>query len=178
MHEMPEPKEHAADRAPRPAADAFLVCLLAPPTRGQDTAVLSVRGELDLLTAPVLREALLPVLERGTSPVVVDLSEVPFMDSSGVHALLHTRERLGSQNRRLAIACREHGQVHRLLALVGLLDAFSVYRSRNGAAGGDADRLLPQPVEPRSRPLRGTTAAAVPIFASRRGHPAASPTRG
>lgn len=103
------------------------------------TAVLSVRGEVDLATAPTLREAARTLLAHGTSPVVVDLSEVPFMDSAGVHVLVEMLARLQAQNRRLAIACREHAQVHRLLALVGLLDAVTVHRSRESAVSGGED---------------------------------------
>jgi anti-sigma B factor antagonist len=107
----------------------------------QDVAALSVRGEIDLITAPVLREAMRPVLERGTRGVVLDLSEVAFMDSTAVHALVDMFQRLSAQNRRLAIVCREHGQVHRLLALVGLLDAVAVHRSLHSAVFDGKDRV-------------------------------------
>ncbi len=85
-------------------------------------AVISVCGEVDLATAPALRETLLPAIEQRTGRVVVDLSEVSFMDSTGVHVLVEAHHRLTPQSRRLAIMCREHGQVHRLLLLTGLLD--------------------------------------------------------
>ena len=111
----------------------------------QDVAVLSVHGEIGLDSAPVLRKFLLPVLEHQTGPVVVDLSEVAFMDSTGLHLLLDTLRRLEPQNRRLAIACREGGQVHRLLALVGLLDVLTVHRSPESAAIGGDDLLRSEP---------------------------------
>ena len=111
----------------------------------QDVAVLSVHGEIGLDSAPVLRKFLLPVLEHQTGPVVVDLSEVAFMDSTGLHLLLDTLRRLEPQNRRLAIVCREAGQVHRLLALVGLLDALTVHRSRESAVLGGDDLLRSEP---------------------------------
>jgi anti-sigma B factor antagonist len=111
----------------------------------QDVAVLSVHGEIGLDSAPVLRKFLLPVLEHQTGPVVVDLSEVAFMDSTGLHLLLDTLRRLEPQNRRLAIVCREAGQVHRLLALVGLLDALTVHRSRESAVIGGDDLLRSDP---------------------------------
>lgn len=103
-------------------ADSFSARLIAADQDRQRPAVLGVRGELDLGTAPVLLEVLLPVLERGTGPLVMDLSEVSFMDSTGVHVLTDTLRRLEPQNRGLVITCREHGQVHRLLAVMGLLD--------------------------------------------------------
>ena len=127
---------------PQWATDASSVGLLAAHEQHQDVAVLSVHGEIDLGTAPALREALLPVLEHQTGPVVVDLSEVTFMDSTGVHVLVDTLRRLEPQNRRLAIVCREGGQVHRVLALVGLLDTLTVYRSRESAVLGAATTCL------------------------------------
>jgi anti-sigma B factor antagonist len=132
-------------------ADAVSVDLLAAHEHDQDVAVLSVHGEVDIETAPALREALLPVLEHQSGPVVVDLSEVSFMDSTGVHVLVDTSRRLEPQNRRLAIACREGGQVHRLLALVGLLDALTVHRSRESAVIGADDVLRSEPCR-NSRP--------------------------
>jgi anti-sigma B factor antagonist len=120
-------------------ADTVSVDLQAAHEQHQDVAVLNVHGEIDLETAPVLREALLPILEHQTGPVIIDLSEVLFMDSTGVHVLVDTLRRLESQNRPLAIACREGGQVHRVLALAGLLDALPVYPSRESVVIGDDD---------------------------------------
>jgi anti-sigma B factor antagonist len=130
---------------PQWTADTVSLGLLAACEQHQDVAVLNVHGEIDLETAPALRETLLPVLEQQTGPVVVDLSEVSFMDSTGVHVLVNTLRRLEPQNRPLAIVCRECGQVHRLLALVGLLDTLSVYRSHENAVIGGDDRLRSEP---------------------------------
>lgn len=136
--------------APNDTADTLSVRLLAAHERDQNAAVLSVHGEIDLRTAPVLREVLLPILECQTGPVVVDLSEVSFIDSTGVHVLVDALQRLRLENRRLAIACREGGHVHRLLALIGLLDALAVYRSRASALIGGDDRLRSGPGSDRS----------------------------
>ena len=57
----------------------------------------------------MVREVLLPVLEHQTGPVV-GLSQVPFMESTGVHVLVNTLQRLNTQNRRFAIACRGGGR--------------------------------------------------------------------
>ena len=131
------PDHLLAAKAPHAAlqrtAGSFSAALVAAQEGHRDTAVLSVRGEIGLETTPMLLELLLPVLEHGTSAVVMDLSDVPFMDSSGVHFLVDTFRRLRDQNRRLAIACRERGQVQRLLALVGLVDALPVHWSRESA---------------------------------------------
>lgn len=145
--------------AARPIDGTFSVRLLAAHGRDQHVAVVGVHGEIDLGTAPLLREALLPVLEHHTGPVVLDVSDVAFMDSAGVHVLVDTHERLRLENRRLAIACREGGQVHRVLGLIGLLDALSVYRSRETAVIGGDDRLRPVPA---TNPPTVRTASADP----------------
>ncbi len=52
--------------------------------------VLAVSGELDVATTPVMQAAFEELAVRGL-PIVVDLSEVPFMDSTGLAALLSMR---------------------------------------------------------------------------------------
>jgi anti-anti-sigma factor len=71
----------------------------APPTRWKVTEVADLRGdrlilvhgELDIATAPELA-ALLTRLRERRHPVVLDLSEVAFMDSSGLNVLLDARD--------------------------------------------------------------------------------------
>lgn len=98
--------------------------------------VIAARGEIDNTTAPLLSEALRAAEQRGSGPVVVDLCEVSFMDSSGLHVLLNGLRRLTRQGRRLSIACSEDGRVHKLLSLADLVGTFSVHPSRQSALGG------------------------------------------
>ena len=50
-------------------------------------------GELDLASAPVLREQLLDLLRRGSSQLIIDLSEVSFCDASGLAVLVGASRR-------------------------------------------------------------------------------------
>ena len=59
-------------------------------------SLVTVAGELDLSTVPALRGALTGALDRGITSLVVDLTEVTFVDSVGVGAILHTKRRLGA----------------------------------------------------------------------------------
>ena len=68
---------------------------------GQST-VLSVQGELDMATAPELR-AELAHLANSKCDVVVDLSRVTFMDSSGIRALLDAHQSMVRVDRRFAL---------------------------------------------------------------------------
>ena len=95
---MQRPEPHFADHPPWQAAPPGSDSQLAADEAEHDpdsfsvradiagdrrTTVLSPRGEIDLDTAPRLLEALLPALEHGSGPVVIDLSDVRFMDTTG-----------------------------------------------------------------------------------------------
>lgn len=151
--------------APEHTAGPLTVDLRTGTQRGHDLSLLAVCGEIDLDTAPVLLETLLSVVEREAGPVVIDLSEVPFMDSTGVHVLIDTLRRLEPQNRRLAIACREDGQVHRLLAMTGLLDTLTVHPSRQRAV--IAATTSSHGHEPRTSSQRSDDPDVVPPAAER-----------
>ncbi len=50
--------------------------------------VISIKGEVDMFTSPSLREKLLPLFKKNVKGIIVDLSEVSFMDSSGIATLV------------------------------------------------------------------------------------------
>lgn len=60
-------------------------------------------GELDLGSVPALSRELHAAENRRPSRVVVDLSELEFIDSSGLHELLRARQRVSENNRRLSL---------------------------------------------------------------------------
>jgi anti-anti-sigma factor len=93
---------------------------------GGGTWVLHVSGELDLGTAPALRDALLRLLERDDVPnVLLDASGVTFADSSGLGVLLMGARRWKAEQRTFAL--RSPSQpLDRLLDLAGVRRAFTV----------------------------------------------------
>jgi len=84
--------------------------------------VITAEGELDLVGAPRLREA---IPTSGTTPVVLDLGGVGFMDSSGLRSLLEARQACLDAGREFAIA-RPTEPVRRVLELVDLSREFAV----------------------------------------------------
>jgi anti-sigma B factor antagonist len=80
-------------------------------------------GELDLATAPELEELLRRELDGGVL-VVLDLSGVRFMDSSGLHAILTTIRAANQNGTRMRIAGSMLPQVKRLIEITGLQDVF------------------------------------------------------
>ena len=80
--------------------------------------VIEAVGEVDLTTAPQLREALLGAVgETEKPPVIVDLSKVDFIDSAGLALLVEARKRLSPDGRTLSILLAPGRQPERVLKL-------------------------------------------------------------
>ena len=92
---------------------------------GRHTLVLS--GELDIASAPMLEAAVAEVPDSGTSALVLDLSEVTFMDSSGLKAVLATYKRCQEQEREFSLAGASDS-VRRVLDMTGVSDAIGLGR--------------------------------------------------
>jgi anti-anti-sigma factor len=94
--------------------------------------VLGAAGEIDLITAHRLEAAADDALDKGARDLWIDLSDVEFIDSSGIHALLQIRGRVEALNRRLAVIC-PLGPIRRAFELTGLDEALPLYASRDEA---------------------------------------------
>jgi anti-sigma B factor antagonist len=93
-----------------------------------DWMVLSVAGEVDLNTAPQLKERINGLISQGNSNLVVDLESVDFMDSTGLSALVSGLMRTSEAGGGMAVVCTRP-QVLRLLALTGLDQVLKVHGS-------------------------------------------------
>ncbi len=82
-----------------------------------------LEGELDLASAPALREQLDAVVEAGTGNVEIDMADVTFCDSSALSELLVAARRLEENGRRLQVVNPSEFCAH-LLQLSGLTDVF------------------------------------------------------
>src|SRR4051812_39236317 len=97
------------------------------------TRLIEVRGELDLATAPTLGQRIRrPLFWEGVERVIVDLSEVVFIDSSGATALLLSVSHARALGLGLGWVCPE-GDVLRRLRTYGLASMLSVYPTRQQA---------------------------------------------
>ncbi|MFI1100901.1 STAS domain-containing protein [Streptomyces melanogenes] len=95
-------------------------------------AVVRVRGELDLVTAPQVRRVVHEAVAAGRHDLVLDLSGVLFCDSSGVGVLIASRRLIRSCRGRLRLILPARGavdgsHVNRVLAALGVRRLFDVY---------------------------------------------------
>jgi anti-sigma B factor antagonist len=93
--------------------------LLINTRRDGDSAAIALSGELDLASADELDAAIRSAEEAGTGRVVVDLSGVSFIDSTGLSVLLRAKKR---SDGRLRYVPSNHDAVTRLLELTGTIE--------------------------------------------------------
>lgn len=100
-----------------------------------DIALLVAGGEIDFSAGPVLRERLLATIQHGRHHLVVDLSEVTFIDSTAIGVLVGAASRLhDSGGGWVAAVCPEDNErVLRIFDIAGVDSVITVYPTREEA---------------------------------------------
>jgi anti-anti-sigma factor len=115
----------------------------------RDAPGLTVGGEVDLAAASELEAALEDAIRESAGAFVIDLTDVGFIDSSGLAVLLRARALLGRSDRALAVVC-PHGPVRRVFELSGVSEVFALFPTRAAAAGALVPPTPPpSPARPR-----------------------------
>jgi anti-sigma B factor antagonist len=99
-----------------------------------EAAGVAVRGELELATAAELSAALDDAIRESEGPFVIDLTNVSFLDSSGIACLMRARALLGRDERELGLICPP-GSARRALELTGVDELVALYGSRDDFTG-------------------------------------------
>ncbi len=93
----------------------------------EDGAVrIAVSGEVDVATAPALREQLYEAVDSGGGPVIVDLLAVTFLDSTALGVLIGARERSESLGRDLRLVLKE-ARLVKIFEITGLTELFAIF---------------------------------------------------
>lgn len=98
--------------------------------------IVSVSGEVDIATAPELRERLHALLGQGSTQLIVDLSGVGFLDSTGLGVLVGALKRVRTQGGDLRLVSTEP-RITKIFEITRLDSAFGVYGSRDEAVRGE-----------------------------------------
>jgi anti-sigma B factor antagonist len=97
-------------------------------------ALFIVQGQVDMHTSPELRGHLRGALGNRASPLVVDLTEVAFIDSSGLATLIEALQAVGKYGGKLRL-CGLTPEVRKLFDLAQLSTIFDLRDSRQDAMG-------------------------------------------
>jgi len=95
--------------------------------------VLMVSGEVDIRSAPELRDRLAAVLAGGADRVVLDLLGVPFLDSTGLSVMVAAHKRLVQRGGKELGVVATAAPVLRVLTVTGLARVFSVHATLDAA---------------------------------------------
>lgn len=116
------PDDQSYDVWHDPAEGALLVC---------------ASGELDLAAAPRLATVLSMAAASAEPAVVLDLSDVDFIDSTALGAIMHASTEAEAAGKRMLVVAID-GPVRRLLEITNLTGRFRVYPSRDDALAAAA----------------------------------------
>jgi anti-sigma B factor antagonist len=95
-------------------------------------ALVEIGGEIDLHSAPQLRAALLKAGEGEAPRLVVDLSEVTFIDSTGIGVLVGALKRARESGGDVHF-CGVQARVRRVFEITGLIHGLPLFESRDAA---------------------------------------------
>ena len=96
-------------------------------------AVVDVKGEIDVYTAPKLREKLIELVSEGSYNVVVNLEGVDFLDSTGLGVLVGALKRVKAHDGTLALVCTQD-KILKIFKITGLTKVFPIHDSVEEAA--------------------------------------------
>lgn len=99
-----------------------------------DWTVVEARGEVDLYTAPGLKEELTELIDRGKNRLVVDLGGIEFLDSTGLGVLIGGLRRCREGDGALVLAAPPE-PVRKVLRITGLDQVFPIHDTVDQAVG-------------------------------------------
>ena len=106
--------------------DSPLVDLDLETTEREGAGILSLRGEIDVYTAPRLRQTLIDLVEGGANHIVVDMEKVDFLDSTGLGVLVGALKRVRSNDGDLYLVCTQP-RIRKVFEVTGLTKVFSLF---------------------------------------------------
>jgi anti-sigma B factor antagonist len=93
---------------------------------GPDQCEITLRGEIDVYTAPKLKEQLVELIEGGCSNVIVNLEAVTFIDSSGLGVLVSALRRARERDGAVRVVCTRDN-ILKIFRITGLDKVFPVF---------------------------------------------------
>lgn len=100
--------------------------------RDGEVVVLSLHGRLDGGTSPGLQEKLFALIDQGEKRLVVDGSDLAYVSSSGLRALLLAAKRLAEVSGQLVL-CSLNEHIRKVFDITGLASVFDIRGSRHDA---------------------------------------------
>ena len=91
-----------------------------------NTSVITLRGEIDVYTAPRLRQALIDLVSQGSTDIVVDMDKVDFLDSTGLGVLVGGLKKVRAHDGSLQLICTQD-RLLKIFRITGLTKVFDIH---------------------------------------------------
>jgi len=102
-------------------------------TREQDGHTLvSVGGEIDVYTAPRLRDKITELVNAGHHSLIIDMENVDFLDSTGLGVLVGGLKKIRAQDGTMSLICSQD-RLLKIFKITGLAKVFTIYPSESAA---------------------------------------------
>jgi anti-sigma B factor antagonist len=105
-------------------------------TRDADgTTIVAVEGEIDVYTAPKLRDKITELVGDGVYHLVIDMEGVEFLDSTGLGVLVGGLKKVRAHNGSLQLICTQE-RLLKIFRITGLAKVFTIHGSAEAASAG------------------------------------------
>ncbi|MEN6372797.1 MAG: STAS domain-containing protein [Armatimonadota bacterium] len=94
--------------------------------------VIKLTGEVDVYTAPQLKQQMIGMLEAGANQILIDLTEVEYFDSTALGVLIGGLKRMRERDGNLSLIC-PNPRIRRVFEITGLDKIFDIYNSADEA---------------------------------------------
>jgi anti-sigma B factor antagonist len=100
------------------------------------TSVISLEGEVDVYTAPQLKQQIIDMLDNNITNIIVDITNVEYLDSTALGVLIGGLKRLRERDGVLDLIC-PNPRIRRIFEITGLDKIFDIYSTRDDALSKD-----------------------------------------
>ena len=90
--------------------------------------VIELKGEIDLSTSPVFKEKVYEIIESGKKDIVIDLSGLEFMDSTGLGVLVAALKKTSMEGGSIRLVCNKKSII-KIFTITGLDKVFTIYNN-------------------------------------------------
>lgn len=97
--------------------------------------IVVVGGEIDVYTAPRLRDKITELVGSGVYDLVIDMEAVEFLDSTGLGVLVGGLKKVRAHGGSLRLVCTQE-RLLKIFRITGLAKVFSIHSSAEGAVAG------------------------------------------
>ena len=104
-------------------------------SEGDGATIVAVEGEIDVYTAPKLRDKITELVADGVYHLIIDMEKVEFLDSTGLGVLVGGLKKVRAHDGSLQLICNQE-RLLKIFRITGLAKVFTIHESAESATSG------------------------------------------